>query len=771
MAIINLTGGLQRDVCGNGPMDASVLFVTDFPNNDDCASGEPLSGYIGALFNRYLISSGLRRTQVRVESVVEKATPNIRYINELPGHELALWKSDVIRRVNECSANIVVPLGSYATEVLTGHKSVDKWNLSVIRGIPGIHGRKTMPLLHPRRIFAIPKDSPFFTFGFERIREQSLNAEIPHIDRTFHINPSFTDCLDFLRRCKEFPYLSVDIETGRGQITCVGIGTANEAICVPTLPDQWKSKTEYFEIWKAIARVLESDIPKIYQNFIYDTTYFCKYGIRPRGLWHDTMLCQKFLNPELPMGLDTIARLFTLEPYWKDEGKDWNINQGIEQLWRYNCKDVCVTAEAALVQRADLESRNLTAKFQSLVMDLCPQVAEMCWRGLPVCEETRARIEAEQTEISNKATESFKKEVGERLQMDVNPGSPVQLKRIFKSLGYRLPSKDNKESTDANAMAKLRKKHPEEPLFADLMEIRKSSKLLQSYLRFNYDKGDNRMRYSINAHGTETGRFACYKDAFDNGLNAQTIPKAMRVMFSAPQGRTLLQVDLAQAESRFVAWDGPVPKLMEFLSTGRDVHKYVASIIFQKPEADITYEERQLGKKSGHAANYGVGDNTFADQCLKDFGLVLTQREAHQYLESYHMAFPEVRTHYQANVISEVMRTRKLTTPMGRERFFYDRPGPSMEREACAYKPQSTIPDITNCLMKFMRGKVPLLLQVHDSLLFEVKNSEVDAVIREVSKTSEWQPEIILNGGPLIIPIDIEQGQSWGKLEKVKPYA
>jgi DNA polymerase-1 len=748
-------------------MDADILFVTDCPNDDDRSSGEPLSGYIGALFNRYLVRAGILRTSIRVESIVQRTSIGIRNINEYPAHELALWKSDAIRRINECSANIVVPLGSFATELITGHSSCDKWNLSVIKATAGFEGRKCMPMLHPRRIFAVPKDSPFFTFGFQRIKEQCRDKELPKRDQRFHIAPTLADVIAFCNRMCSSPYVSVDIETGRGQITCVGFGIANEAMCIPTLPEQWATEVEYFEVWKAIAKLLESDVPKIYQNFIYDTTYFSKYGIRSRALWHDTMLCQKFLNPELPMGLDTIARLFTYEPYWKDEGKDWNVNQGIEQLWRYNAKDVMVTAEAALVQRADLDVRGLTGKFQSLVMDLCPQVAEMCWRGLPVCEETRARLEAEQTEILNTSTQAFKKEIGERLQMDVNPASPVQLKRIFKSLGYRLPTKDNKESTDANAMAKLRQKNPNEPLFRQLMEIRKSSKLLQSYLRFTYDKTDGRMRYSINAHGTETGRFACYKDAFDNGLNAQTIPKAMRVMFKAPEGSVLLQVDLAQAESRFVAWDGPVPKLMEFLTTGRDVHKYVASRIFGIKEEEVTYEQRQLGKKSGHAANYMVGPDTFADQCLKDFGLVFSRTESERILSGYHMAFPEVRTQYQNKVIRRVMSERKLTTPMGRERFFYDRPGPAMEREACAYRPQSTIPDITNCLMKFMRGKAPLLLQVHDSLLFEVKESEVDAVVREVRKTELWHPEIILDGGQLIIPIDIEVGQSWGKLEKV----
>jgi len=421
-----------------------------------------------------------------------------------------------------------------------------------------------------------------------------------------------------------------------------------------------------------------------------------------------------------------------------------------------------------MAQQTDMEIRGLTEKFQSLVMNVCPQIAEMCWRGLPVDETTRQELQVQQEVILNASKTLFQREVKQRLGLDdVNVQSPMQIKKIFKGLGFRLPIQKGKESTDAKALAKLRVKHPDEPIFNHLMEIRKSSKLLSSYLKFRYNKVNGRMGFSINAHGTETGRWACRKDAFDHGLNAQTIPKSMRVMFRAPKGKVLLQVDLAQAESRFIAWDGPVPKLMEFFKEGRDVHKYVASRIFNKLEEDITFEERQLGKKSGHAANYMVGASTFADACLHEMGLVFSLGQADKILEGYHFVFPEIRANYQRKVIEEVNQFRKLTTPMGRERYFYDRLGDQLQREACAYKPQSTIPDIINCLLKFMRGKADVVLQVHDSLLFEIPLYDVKHVIKEVRKLDEWRPEIMLSGGSLEIPIDIEVGEVWGAMDGV----
>ncbi len=762
---------LTRDITGCGPEDADIVFLTDFGDENDLAAGYPLAGYLGRMFNNHLQRVGLRRSRVRVEAVIEEVPHGLRTHYQLGSDRLSMWRADALKRLKALGgANLIVTFGELACELVTGHRSVDKWHLSVVRPVFGLSDAfpKAMPIFHPRRILRAPKDSPFFILGFERLRDEMRSPAFSSTSRTFHTNPTYAEVLAFLKKCETSEWLSVDIETGRGQITCLGVGASpTEAMCVPTLPGQWPNADEFFGIWQAITRALESKVSKkVLQNYIYDATYLSRYGIRIENIFHDTMWAQKFLHPELPMGLDTIARVYTREPYWKDDAKDWGLRQDIEQLWTYNCRDVSVTLEACFAQRVDLEQRGLTDLFYNYLMKLSDPITEMCWRGLPICEETLSELRTKQEQELKEATDAFDKVCRAKLDRTINPRSPKQLKDAFKEMRFRLPTKDGKESTDVRALTKLRKRYPKEPLIPALLKIRKSGKLLESYLRFKYSP-DKRLRFSINGHGTETGRFSAYKDPFDNGLNPQTIPKRLRKFVRTSPEHTLIQVDLAQAESRFVAWDGPVPRLMQFLTEGRDVHKYVAGRIFNKPETDITDKERQLGKKSGHAANYMVGPNTFADACLTEMDLVLNQAEANRILESYHSSFPEIRSCYQKKVIDEVRSTKSLTTPLGRQRQFYDRIGDSLFREACAYKPQSTIPDIINHLMLFLYGKAPLLLQMHDSLLFEVPNADVSALIREMRKINEWYPKITLAGGDLVIPIDIEQGDNWGELEKV----
>jgi len=215
-----------------------------------------------------------------------------------------------------------------------------------------------------------------------------------------------------------------------------------------------------------------------------------------------------------------------------------------------------------------------------------------------------------------------------------------------------------------------------------------------------------------------------------------------------------------------VAYDAADEKLISFLENPElDLHRYVASRIFNIPESKITKDQRQLGKKAGHGANYNMKAPTFVETCLKEMDLVLSRKEAQHILDTYYGEFPGlIRWHDQ--IKTTLRNDRKLTTPMGRERYFYGRADDEMFREGYAYRPQSTVPDVINKLMLHAlrwrdKAKVPfaLLLQVHDSLLFHCERSATSDLIGLLQKTDPWHPEILLSGGRLIIPTEVEVGR------------
>lgn len=241
-----------------------------------------------------------------------------------------------------------------------------------------------------------------------------------------------------------------------------------------------------------------------------------------------------------------------------------------------------------------------------------------------------------------------------------------------------------------------------------------------------------------------------------------------------PLQRVFVEVDLKQAESRAVAYDACEETLLTMLERGDDIHRFVAAEIFKKPMAEITHDERQLGKKSGHGANYSMGVTTFQDSCLKELDVVLDRKMATTVLESYHRVFPKIRT-WHARIRETVYRDRKLTTPFGRVRYFYDRMSDDVYREAYAYRPQSIVPDIANhlmlrlCEMRQMGWfDFWLHLQVHDSVLVSCKADVAPEIMSFALDTKQWHPSIVLPAGQLIIPTEVKWGRCLGEMQKWK---
>jgi len=664
--------------------------------------------------------------------------------------------------------DILVPLGEAALQQITGKSGITKWHCSILKSRIEYGGIKAIPLLHPGYVFRNFTESFYIAFGALRIKEESEHPKTFIAPRDFRLNPSFEETLHLLNECLDSEYVSIDVETGRGQINTFGVTYQAKGKCYPTsvaiqtLPERL-GDNKFKALWMKIAQVCESPSKKILQNFIYDTLYLSRYGIYVENIHHDTMWAMKFLHPEMESGLHNVGRIYTKFPYWKEDGKDWGNVRNWQRHFEYNCKDTSGTYIAYFNQRTDLQERALEEVFSGLITSNVESIREMCTRGLRVNEATRERIQVTIQREADRLLEVIQSEIG-----PVNPRSPAQLKTALKSQGLKIPVVKGKETTDKKALIKLKKKYPKKKFLGDLVKLSGKNKLLSSYINFQ-TTFPGRATYTLNGCATETGRWNSKLDPWGGGFNAQTVPKSMRRMFTADSGKVLIEIDLMQAESRYVAWDAPEPTLMELINARRSIHKFVAARIFKIDEDSISKSSPKyaLGKKAGHGANYGVGARTFADQCFTDVGVVLSEREAKNILDSYRMEiFPGIHKR-QLRIQDEIKRTKKLVTPLGRERIFYDRIGDNLFREAYPFCPQSVIPDITNFLVRYLYGHCDLLLQVHDSILLQVEHNRAREIIQRAEASKDWHPEIHLAGGQLVIPVDISVGDNWGELETV----
>ncbi len=677
--------------------------------------------------------------------------------------------------------DITILLGETCLRALN-KQSIDKWQASIIRTEYGTH----IPCYDMKRV-----NKDFTLQVWVSICAQKaarlLRGEIKEKKYDFKLNPPLEETINFLDT--EIPRasaISVDIETGRGHINTVGFAISGEtAIAVNVLPDRL-STASFKRLWNSITRIVESEQPKILQNFIYEHLYFSRYGIRLNSVVHDTMVANKFLWPELEMGLDSVGRIYTDIPYWKDDGKSWNNIRDWEAHYRYNCTDTVGTYQGYEGQRRDLKERGLDRLHDEYLTKLYPAIAEMCSRGIPLSPRLLGELRVKTVAEYESALRDFHSDPNART---VNPKSPAQVQKYLSAKGYQIPKKYDsktktyKASTDEKSLKKLRLKHTEDKSLDSLLTLSKLGKAISSYLSFTYHD-DCRMRFSLNAAGTETMRFAGHCDPWDNGVNPQTVPAGnkginVRNVFEAPPGRELLEIDLRQAESRFVAYDSADLNLIQTLEDpARDIHWEVAEKILESlGKSGIVRDSkegkfwRQLGKKSGHGANYSMKEATFIDSCLSEMNIVLTKPEATKILEAYHQLYPGIRRWHSA-LRQELCQQRRLKTPAGWERYFYGRMDDDTFRQAYAFRPQSTIPFVVNKLMLHLMElrsagllNFSLLLQCHDSLLLELAEGTADSVIQAAEKSDHWHPIIDLPGGRLRIPIESKVGRIWGSLK------
>lgn len=683
--------------------------------------------------------------------------------------------------------NVCLPLDEVSLEFTTGLRSLGKWHLSPLDALPHFPIRKVIPTWDPAAVKRDFSLGLYVELAFRRAAEERLTHEYARKPKRFLLNPSLAEThsvLDMLALRRD--PIAVDFETGRGQINTVGFAwSASDAIAIQTL-DERCSAAEFHRLWTRIADVLEGPALKYMQNGLYEITYAARYGVRIASFEHDTMVAQKFLWPELEKGLDNVGRLYTREPYWKDDGravaaegkrKDWGNIRDWPRHFDYNCKDTTGTYEAAESQIADLRERGQLEHFRNFVMRQHPCAEEMCLRGLPVDGAAQAKAIAD--------AESKVADLKKQMSSEINPRSSKQKIAFFKAKGYKIPNKRKgstyAETTDELALKKLRLKHPEDRDIQILLEVIEQESMLSKYLRVQSDPLDGNVRYSLYINSTETGRWSGGLDPWGRGFNSQTLPKYAKKFIAWPDDlRVFVEVDLSQAESRFVAYDSADANLIGALEDrSRDIHSEVAAEIFGCSVEQVRAEhragdssKRQLGKKSGHGANYAMKETTFQESCLKELDLVIDKDFAKRVLEAYHRVFPGIRKWHQG-IRETLYRERRLSNPLGGVRYFYGRMDDASFREGYAYRPQSVIPAITSHLMLRLceareRGELDFHLhnQIHDALLMSCAPCQVTPLAEFCLNLDRWAPIIKLPGGVLRIPTDVSVGRCLGALEK-----
>lgn len=467
--------------------------------------------------------------------------------------------------------------------------------------------------------------------------------------------------------------------------------------------------------------------------------------------------------------------------------------------WIYNGLDCCITNEVHGVLTGYLD--DTTSGVYRLSKALQGPILDMSMRGLLVDQRERKRMLDEIVQLQMHLQEQLDEIVREGYNVqDFNWSSPKQLSWFLYEY-LKLPPKRKRGAngkmtltTDRMALEGLQHYLIAAPLIKHILAIRDLSKRAQFLKKPLAPSG--RLPTSLNIAGTNTGRLSSAHDDFGDGDNLQNVDRKVRRTFIAPKGKKLANLDLEQADSRNVGatcWNRFVERFGEDFAgayldacESGDLHTMVTRM--SRPELPWPEDEREwrafadapqeifrgksfrdTSKNWGHGSNYML---TAASAVKKVPGV--TVKAAEEFKERYFEAFPCIPA-WHKDVQRDLNEYGFLTTIWGRRRFFFGRPNDSRTlRAAVAYEGQSATADEINYgLLNLWRGgkRFPgfqLLIQVHDSILFEYDEVCEDEIIPWALEALKVPLEL-KRGRQFIVPTEAKVGWNWGDAAEDNP--
>jgi DNA polymerase-1 len=420
----------------------------------------------------------------------------------------------------------------------------------------------------------------------------------------------------------------------------------------------------------------------------------------------------------------------------------------------------------------ELDRRNLRNVYEKIELPLIPIVKKMELHGVKIDRKLLNKLSTDYHRELNR----LEKKIHEFAGMEFNINSPKQLGEVlFDKL--LLTAKNLKKtsggarSTRESELEKLRDSHPIVPL---IFEYRELQKLLSTYIDAIpafLDSTDRLHSHFVSA-GTTTGRMASIDPNLQNIPVKSELGKAIRGAFIADKGYKLCSFDYSQIELRIAAFLSGDQKLLEIFRKGEDVHTSVASFVFKVPMDKVTSDMRRQAKVINFGIIYGMGVVALRQN------LGTTRDEAQKFLNDYFETFNGLAA-YLDGVKAETERKGYTETFFGRRRYFEGIKSKipyikaSAERMAINAPIQGTEADIIKLAMiaidkyineKGLNEKIYPVLQVHDELVYEVKEEEVPKIVLEIEKIMEKIMTLEDTKG-VALKSSTAVGDNWGELK------
>ncbi len=491
-------------------------------------------------------------------------------------------------------------------------------------------------------------------------------------------------------------------------------------------------------------------LPKAIHDYKAATHLLERQGIALQGVQHDAMLYSYLLDPTYSSHrlADVALRRFNLK-------LSGTLPEAAD-----------ITGRLATALRREVEEAGLLKLYEEMDLPLVPVLARMEHAGVKIDRAALAEMSSRlEREIDAKA-----KEIYQCSGCEFNISSPKQLGDVlFNKLNLPKPVKYGKGKTISTAVDVLEGLADEHDVPRLVLEYRQLTKLKSTYvdaLPALLNPASGRLHTTFGQTGTATGRLSSANPNLQNIPIRTELGREIRAAFTAEAGHVLLAADYSQIELRLMAHFSKDPLLVEAYRRGDDIHTLTASQVFGVPPLMVTPDHRRQAKVVNFGIVYG----------LSAFGLSQTlgiaPAEAKVYIDAYFERYSGVRK-FREHILEEARRDGKVKTLFGRVRPIPDINSKNAnlrgfaERTAVNTPLQGTAADLIKIAMiridaalREQRLQSRMTLQVHDELVFEVPEAEIEVMRTLVREQMEKVHPLTV---PLLVEIGV--GANWRDLE------
>lgn len=532
-----------------------------------------------------------------------------------------------------------------------------------------------------------------------------------------------------------------------------------------------ENRDEVLETLEIFKPFFESEtVMKIAHNLKFDYKILHQYGVSIKGTLFDTMIAHYLLNPDGRHGMDYLSEVYldykpvSIETLIGKKGK----NQGtfrdvdLKDATEYAAEDADVTFQLYELFAPQLKKENLEELFYKVEMPLMEVLAKMELVGVSLDEEW---LKQESIDLENDL-KNLETKIFELSGEEFNMNSPRQLGEIlFEKLQLDPKAKKTKTgqyATSEDVLQKLASKHE---IIQYILEYRTYQKLKSTYvdaLPSQIDKVDNRVHTNFSQTTAATGRLASVNP------NLQNIPirtlrgQQIRGAFVSAKGKKIISADYSQIELRLIAEISGEDNMIKAFQNGEDIHASTAAKLFNIPLEEVTKTQRSQAKTVNFGIIYGQGAFALAEQTG------LSRTEAKQLIDSYYETYPKLKA-FMAEQVNKARELGYVETILGRKRHLKDINSNNFvvkghaERNAVNAPIQGSAADIIKIAMikideVFEKENIQtkMLLQVHDELLFEAPEEEVEKVTQLIKTEMESALETKV---PLLV--EVGTGNNW----------